>query len=233
MYNKIKKILQFSPYIFHIIYFNFHYFPFKQAIKLPVFLYKPKFLKLKGKIVIQNSSIKTGMIRLGQYGVSLYPNTGIVWENLGGDIFFKGQCSIGNASAISVGKNGCIIFGENFASTAALKIASYNRITFGDEVLVGWDNLFIDTDFHQTKSLDGMKKASFGEISIGNNNWFGVGCVTLKNASTTDNTIVSGKSLLNKIYSTPNYSVIGGVPAKLISTGIYRDPNDDIINYNV
>lgn len=34
------------------IYFNFHYLPFKQAMRLPIWLYKPHFLALKGKIII-------------------------------------------------------------------------------------------------------------------------------------------------------------------------------------
>lgn len=34
------------------VYFNFHYLPFKHAIKLPILLYKPKFFKLQGHIKI-------------------------------------------------------------------------------------------------------------------------------------------------------------------------------------
>ncbi len=46
------------------------------------------------------------MIRLGQFGVTLYPNTGVVWENHGGKVIFKNKCSIGNSSAISMGESG-------------------------------------------------------------------------------------------------------------------------------
>ena len=34
------------------IYFNFHYLPFSQAIRLPILLYKPKLLKMKGNVKI-------------------------------------------------------------------------------------------------------------------------------------------------------------------------------------
>jgi acetyltransferase-like isoleucine patch superfamily enzyme len=231
MYNKIKFIFKYIPYVFHIIYFNFKYLPVRQAGMLPIFLYKPKLLKLKGRIIINSEFIKPGMIKLGGYGVSLFPNSGIVWENHGGTVYFDGNCSIGNASAISVGEKGNIFFGNNFNATAAFKITSYKKISFGKNVLIGWDNLFMDTDFHQIKSLDGKAKKGFGEISIGNNNWFGIGSVILKNTTTHKNTIVSGKSLLNNHYDFPEFSIIGGIPAKLITTGFYRDPDDDIISY--
>ena len=94
------------------VYFNFHYLPFSQAIKMPILLYKPKLLKLKGDIKIGEGKIKFGMIRLGFPTVSLYPNTGIVYENHGGTIVFNGKCTIGNNSAISIGSKGCVEFGS-------------------------------------------------------------------------------------------------------------------------
>lgn len=171
------------------------------------------------------------MIRLGGYNVSIYPNSGIVWENHGGIIIFESKCSIGNASAISIGECGEIFFGNNFQSTSGLKITSYSKIEFGKNVLVGWDSIFMDTDFHQVKSINGELIKSYGEIKIGENNWFGVGCIIQKNTKTPDNTIISAKSLLNKDYQIPEFSIIGGMPAKLIKTGYYRDLNNDQISY--
>lgn len=43
------QVLRFLPWT---LKFNFHYLPFKQAIKLPILLYKPKLLTLKGIIRI-------------------------------------------------------------------------------------------------------------------------------------------------------------------------------------
>ena len=96
-----RRILR---YILHSVFFNFHYLPFHEAVKLPILLYKPKLLKLKGTIKIkQEDKIGFGMIRLGFPEVSLYPNTGIVFENYGGTVVFKGQCCIGNNSYLSIG----------------------------------------------------------------------------------------------------------------------------------
>ena len=70
------------------------------------------------------------MIRIGSFIVSLYPNTGIVWENRGGEVIFDGYCSIGNASAISIGEKGIIQFGNNFRATARLKLTAFHYIHF-------------------------------------------------------------------------------------------------------
>ena len=57
-------------------------------------------------------------------------------------------------------------------------------------------------------------------------------CIIQKNTKTPDNTIISGKSLLNKDYRVPEFSIIGGMPAKLLKTGYYRDLNNDQIIYD-
>lgn len=69
--------------IFKTVWFNFYYLPFKQAIHLPIVLYKPKIIAAKGKIVI-NGPIRPFMIQLGRPLVYLYPNTGVTYENWGG-----------------------------------------------------------------------------------------------------------------------------------------------------
>ena len=104
--NKIKENRWVLRSIIPTIYFNFHYLPFRQAIKLPIFLYKPHLKLMKGTITI-NGGATTGMIRLGKNQVSIYPNSGIMLE-LRGKIIFNGRCSIGNNSYITTGNKSII-----------------------------------------------------------------------------------------------------------------------------
>lgn len=76
------------------IYFNFRYLPFKQAIKLPIWINKPHLHAMKGKIIIDAPFVKTGMIHLGGFGGHMYPNNGIHITQWGGKIIFKGRCYI-------------------------------------------------------------------------------------------------------------------------------------------
>ena len=233
IFNKIKRDAWIIRYIIPTIYFNFHYLPFKQAILLPICLRKPKLLTLKGKVIIQTGGgrIWPGMIRLGVFGVSIYPSRGIMIENRG-TIIFKGRCSIGNDSYISVGKSGTIIFGDCYTATTSLKMACYDIIEFGKDVLCGWECTFMDTAFHRMKYLDGRESPKpYGPIRIGDGCWFGFRSVVQKNTVLPNRTTVASNSLVNKAYDIPEASIIAGQPAKLVKTGIYRDKKDDTVVY--
>ena len=54
--NKIKGNRWVLRSIIPTIYFNFHYLPFRQAVKLPIFLYKPHLKLTKGSITIQGGN---------------------------------------------------------------------------------------------------------------------------------------------------------------------------------
>ena len=219
-------------YLFSTIYFNFHYLPVRQAFKLPILLYKPKFVKLKGKIIIDTSNIKTGMVKLGFSRVSIYPNNGIIFENKGGTIFFKGSCNIGNSSSISVGDIGHLVIGDGFSATTMLKLICYSSIQFKENVTVGWDNIFMDTDFHKMTRLDGTSTKGYGSILIGCNNWFGLRCTMLKNTQTPDFCTIASNSVLNSKIDVKSYSVIGGNPVTLKLEDIYMDNKNDTISYH-
>lgn len=132
--KKIKENRWVLRSIIPTIYFNFHYLPFRQAIKLPIFLYKPHLKLMKGTITILGGT--TGMIRLGKNQVSIYPNSGIMLE-LRGKIIFNGRCSIGNNSYITTGNKSVIEIGKNFCATTTLRLVSYDHIRFNDNVLIG------------------------------------------------------------------------------------------------
>ena len=222
---------------FSTIYFNFHYLPFNQAIKLPILLYKPTFGRLAGNVLIDSEiargGVRMGMVKLGFNSVSLYPNSGIVFDNAGGSVVFRGSCIIGNNSAISVGNNGYLIFGDRFIATTTLKVVCYNKIVFGEEVLVGWNNLFMDTDFHRLTKVNGGYTKGIGEIFIGNNNWIANGCKFMKNSKTPNYSVFSSSMVVKKdLSSYPEFSVFDTQKEYVIRSGYWRDPNNDRINFS-
>lgn len=187
---------------------------------------------MKGNVKIGEGKIKFGMVRLGFPTVSLYPNTGIVYENHGGTIVFNGLCSIGNNSAISIGTKAIVEFGDRFAASTTLRLTSYNHITFGDKVCFGWDTLVMDTDFHKLTKLSGGYSHGHAPVIIGSNNWFGNGCRIMKRTSTPDYCVVQGGTILSGPVSAPSYSVIGNDSHVVVkATGIWRNVDDDVIEY--
>ena len=52
MNRRLKLIFQILRYLPQNLYINFHYLPFKQAWKIPIMVWKPKFRRLQGEIQI-------------------------------------------------------------------------------------------------------------------------------------------------------------------------------------
>ena len=219
--QKIKNNYWVLRYLPQTIYFNFHYLPFSQAIHIPILLYKPKFVKLKGSIIIESEKIHTGMIKLGVNNVSIYPNNGISIE-LDGNIHFKGICNIGNNSALSIKNKVCgVTFGDNFNATTSLKLVCYNSITIGKDVLVGWNCIICDTDFHTIINLKNKKESIQSKpIVIGNHVWIAHNCCIHKGSNIPNNTIIAAKSLVNTDLDIPSFSIVAGCPVKLKQTDI-------------
>ena len=220
-----RSILRSLPYT---IYFNFHYLLFKQAFKLPILLYKPDLIKMNGKIILDVAVVKTGMIRLGFRSNSLYPISGFIWENHGGTAIFKGKCTIGNTSAISIGEKGNVEFGANFIA-GNVKLASYCSIKFGYNVRLAWEVIVIDTSFHKLKDLHGnVKGKTVDSIIIGNNNWIAIRSIVLKGARTPDFCVFGVGSVINKDYSNgPTHILLAGNPLEIKAKEIWRDVEDD------
>jgi acetyltransferase-like isoleucine patch superfamily enzyme len=215
------------------IWFNFYYLPFKQAIKLPILLYKPKLLRCKGSITLKGN-VRFGMVHLGFYIIPNFPNNGIVW-NVRGNVVFDNYCIIGNDSVIDVGEKGTLTFGDNFVTSASVKINCYKEITFGHHVGLSWGCSFLDTDFHQVKidNSDGTTTTSkgFAKIKIGNYNWIAMNTTIMKGTKTPDYCIVGANSTLLKDYSAlPQKCFIVGNPAILKKENIYVKLQDDEMN---
>lgn len=232
MLRKIWNNRWFLRFMFQNLYFNFHYLPFKQAIKLPILLYKPKLLKCKGNIKIECDHVRHGMIRMRFLTCSVYPNNGVTWENHGGDIIFKGNLQIGNDSYLSFGEKTKVTFGNDFSNTAGLKLISYRGIDFGKSTRLGWGVLVMDTNFHPLYDMEKKiyKKAS-GPIKIGDYNWFGTQCKIMHSVNTPERCIFGMNTVVTRNCEKKSYCVMGGSPVKILSQNIMRDYEHDRETY--
>lgn len=233
--NKIIKAFRFlAPLLnpralFATIFFNFYYLPFKQAILLPIWIYRPHFIKLGGVISIECNNVKPGMIRLGFLGGRMYPNNGIQWAHRG-KVIFKGKCIIGNNSFIVTGDKGCIEFGDDFMATTTVKIISFIGIKFGKHTRLGWDGLVMDTNFHPLydKTKNQFKKA-YGRISIGDANWFGTQCIVMHSVETPERCIFGLRSVVTRGGKYEPYCVHGGSPIRVLSRNVERIFGQDMV----
>lgn len=207
------------------VYFNFHYLPFKQAIKLPISLCNADLQNCSGKVILDmpDTEIKHSMIILGHRFASIYPNSGIMWENRGGTVIFKGKCKIGADSYLSFGKHTTVSFGDDFNVGAALKVISYRGIQFGKSTRFGWQCLVMDTNFHPLYDIKNKKfKRASSPITIGDYNWFGTQCKIMHGVNTPERCIFGMGTIINRGCEMKSYCVMGGSPVKVLTENVMR-----------
>lgn len=87
-------------------------------------------------------------MKIGFQEVSVFDNKfeRTIWENYG-DIIMAPGFFLGSGSRIS--NHGSMMFSENFHVSAKSTFICNKKIFFGKDVLVSWECLFMDTDFHQ------------------------------------------------------------------------------------
>ena len=196
--------------IWKTIWFNFHYFPFKIAIRFPFLIYYRTLLrKMGGKIVVQ-APVRTGMVKFGAHYVKIhdpfYSRT--IWD-VEGTLIIGGQTTIGRGCKINVENGGELKLGNNFLVTGNTSIICEKDISFGDDCLLSWDILVMDTDYHHILNMDGGKINYPKSIYIGNHVWIGCRNTILKGVSIGDNNVIAANSTITHSIQ-DSFCVIGG-----------------------
>lgn len=71
---------------------------------------------------------------------------------INGIIDFKGKAVFGSGCQIHVGSKGHLILGDNFLNTSIGHISCSEEICFGNNALLAWDTLVMDSDFHEIEN---------------------------------------------------------------------------------
>jgi len=220
----MKKYLRFVFLLlkqnFKTIYFNFKYFPFRQAMVFPVRLSNKVYLRtVKGRIVL-DCAVQTGMIRIGFKDVGIFDEkvSRSIWD-VSGIVVFRGNAVIGHGSKISVGPEGKLVFGENFKITAESSIVAFTEIEFGKDCLLSWDILVMDTDFHVIKDSENRILNTPKKILVGDKVWIGCRSLILKGSTIPANSIIGANAVISKILDKEN-AVYAGNPVKLLKENV-------------
>lgn len=166
-----------------------------------------------GKIIF-DCSLQYGLVRIGFPKVGIFDEkySRTIWE-VGGTINFKGTAVIGHGSKISVGEKGILVFGKNFLITAETAIVATKNIVFGNDCLLSWDNLIMDTDFHTITNKDGEVLNKPEDIVIGDKVWVGCRCLILKGAVIPGNSVIGANSVISTKFE-EEHSLYVGIPAR-------------------
>lgn len=213
--------------IWRSIYFNFRTLPFKQAIKLPVYIYSGhRLFILEGKVQIQGPIYK-GMIQIGKNteSFSMCDHSGFIQINEGCNLIFQGPAKLGVNTKLRLVSSD-VTFGKNvFIGTGVRVIANGSYIKIGEGSRIAFESVIMNSSFHFTynETKSGYSQMS-NPIIIGDFNWIGNRSSISGNAHSKDFTIVCAGSLVNKDFTSIDgeYPMLGGQPAKLITNGIKR-----------
>ena len=189
MIRKVKKYIEYFFGIPKTIIFNLKYFPFNIAILFPVFISNRVILKrLAGTVDL--GIIKTGIVKIGFGDIPLIDSTRTkTLLNLSGSFIFRGSAEIG--PGCSLGGSGKWIFGDGFRMTANSSIFADNRVEIGKNVIISWDVLIMDQDFHsifnEKRQIINAPKA----IVIGDKVWIGCRVMVLKGSNIRSGNIIA------------------------------------------
>lgn len=213
-FRKIKNVLNLS--VMKTIRMNYKYFGIKYIFR-PIILVSrnTKIYRLKGKVISNNKSFGAIRIGFGRIGIVDSRYRRAIWDN-DGIVEFKGNAFLGVGTKIT--NTGSLVFGDKFTINANSDIVCKNSIFFGDDVLISWESLIMDSDYHCIYDVLDDEEKSINQdkpVCIGNHCWIGCRCVVLKGTVISDNCVVAAGSIVSKNYKAGNVIIS--------SNGILKD----------
>jgi acetyltransferase-like isoleucine patch superfamily enzyme len=208
---EVKKLIKaWLKVNFKTLRINFKYFPFSTAIKLPISVSSNCYIADANGQIIINSDITPGMITIGRGDIGIFDRirSRSIFKN-NGTLIFNGKCNIGHGCKLDVGENGTLELGSNVVITAETAIICYKNVTIGDNSLLSWEILIMDTDLHAIKNNKGDIINQPKNITIGQNVWIGCRCLILKGTTIANGNVIAANSTLTKSYHNQN-SVLTG-----------------------
>ena len=114
-----------------------------------------------------------------------------------------------------------LAFGRNVQIGDRVHIAAAEQVTFGDDCLIASNVYVSDHDHGATESASMLQSPSSRElvtspVQIGNSCWIGQNVCILKGVTLGESCIVAAGAVVTRSF--PAFSVIAGVPARLLKT---------------
>ncbi len=195
--------------------YNSLWFGFAGIRHLPVLIYNDVEILSRGKILIEGE-MTYGMVRLGIWKAKSHNKTRLM--NFG-TIIFKEDIVIQGGCIIEV-YGGKIEFGKHIKLAESCKIMCCKSIIIQNNVSVGYETTFMDTDFHFTIDVESRKVfRNESQIIIGEGSWISSNCKIMKGVKIPRFSIICTNSLVLNDYSAcPETSMFAGSPAKPIKS---------------
>lgn len=166
-------------------------------------------------IVSRGARMKLGgTLRIGANSYGNNGRSNLIRMDRGGRIHVNGDFMFMYGADVTVFRDGVLELGADSFINSDCKIRCFKHIAIGDGCKIAHDFTVLDSDAHQ---LDNELKTK--EVLIGNHVWIGTRVTILKGTVIGDGCMIAAGAVVTGGVFPPN-SLIGGVPAKVIKTGI-------------
>lgn len=202
------------------IWVNFRLFPFREAIKMPVWIFgKFRLGHVYRGCIEFNCPVVRGLLRLGfDMDNPVYITSLVVW----GKIKVNGHVFIHSGTHVGVAKGALLELGNHSAIGACGKVRCENHIIIGDHARISWECQVFDTDFHYIE-YQGVVRRKDSPVFIGHHCWLGNRITVNKGSRLPPHSIVASNSLVNKDFSDNGPSgLYAGVPARFVKGPVNR-----------
>ena len=210
------------------LYLNFTMLPFRQAIKMPILVTEHTyFYSLSGRIEL-TSPAKFAMVRFGYLGEDVItPKDATTLLQIEGVMKCGANVRFGCGVTVRVEPDAVLEIEADVRIGNRTKVICYDNILIKTDASVTWECQVLDTTFHYMRNVaDNTVAPLTSPIVIGAHCWIGNRCSVMKGTFLPDYTIVASNSMCNKKYDFPEKSLIAGIPARLVKTGIFRIPDE-------
>jgi len=153
--------------------------------------------------------MKFSNIKLGK-NVEIDPSTSFNNVIINDNVKIAKRCSLfgSEKNILEIGKN-------SYAGMNTVINGFAAKVSIGSNVSIAQNvNIMADSGPNASKAMQTIFPIEKGAITIGNHCWIGASAVIMPNVNLGDYTTVAANSFVNKSF--PEYSIIGGNPAKLI-----------------
>ena len=200
--------------------FNFRYFTFARACRLPVLVsHRMKLVRLGGSVEL--ARYEFGTVRLGPADVDVFPDGGRpgVWR-VEGRVRLGADVRIGPGASIVC--SGELDIGDHVYMNARVSLYCAKQIVIGRDALISWDATIVDHDFHALRDAENNWINPPAPIIIGERAWVGFGAIIAKDTRLAPGTVIGAGAVVRGEFLNPD-SVLAGNPARLVRRGVVRD----------
>ena len=118
---------------------------------------------------------------------------------------------------ICCGQNAKLLINRNTTININSQIICMNNVSLGENVMVSWDNLIMDSDFHQITKNSIQNPISL-PIEIGDGVWIGCRSIVLKGSTIPEGSIIAANCTITGKYSEAHILIAGN---KILSREVY------------